>query len=501
MQRAWLYRKMTVVRDEIRRWKQTTAEVFMPLAHPPGEAYVADCSSGLQVIEVSTIVSDIVRIDPTTFRIEPVGDFPDGQYDVAIRPWVADSDGSTIDQDRDGIGGEPDDDRYTFTVFLDTTRPGPVAGFAISDDTGAASDDHITTDLDLTVSWSEPDDLSGIAGYLFDPAADLPSGDATPGGDAVFYVASLHGDVSGDLLVGDADLNRVLSRFGEENVGDIDHNGVVEQADLDLLLANMGSVIAADVTSDGVVDQADVAFIIANFGAGGDGDFDGDGTVGDADLSVVLSALGQVNVGDVNHDGVVNETDRDLTAANMGNVIPEDVTRDGVVADADIALVQSNFGATLDPLPVSLEPLQAPFGPVENPATTSGDSLLAMSIGPALYDATKAPFATRSLHRDNRLFVGPLLPRQANESRPLIRPARSSQAFNRIDETGMIAMRRAHVDATFARMATSRSRTSRARFWFLDDSLMDDDLSLRNARHRSTDVDQALEDELIWDLL
>jgi len=30
--------KITVVRDEIRRWKQTTAEVFMPLSHPPGEA-------------------------------------------------------------------------------------------------------------------------------------------------------------------------------------------------------------------------------------------------------------------------------------------------------------------------------------------------------------------------------------------------------------------------------------------------------------------------------
>ena len=29
---------ITVVRDEIRRWKQQSAEVFMPLAHPPGEA-------------------------------------------------------------------------------------------------------------------------------------------------------------------------------------------------------------------------------------------------------------------------------------------------------------------------------------------------------------------------------------------------------------------------------------------------------------------------------
>jgi transposase len=30
--------KITIVRDEIRRWKRTTAEVFMPLSHPPGEA-------------------------------------------------------------------------------------------------------------------------------------------------------------------------------------------------------------------------------------------------------------------------------------------------------------------------------------------------------------------------------------------------------------------------------------------------------------------------------
>ena len=30
--------KITVVRDEIRRYRQATAEVFMPLAHPPGEA-------------------------------------------------------------------------------------------------------------------------------------------------------------------------------------------------------------------------------------------------------------------------------------------------------------------------------------------------------------------------------------------------------------------------------------------------------------------------------
>ena len=29
---------ITVVRDEIRRWKRSSTEVFMPLSHPPGEA-------------------------------------------------------------------------------------------------------------------------------------------------------------------------------------------------------------------------------------------------------------------------------------------------------------------------------------------------------------------------------------------------------------------------------------------------------------------------------
>ena len=32
--------KITIVREEIRRWKQATAEVFMPLSHPPGESSV-----------------------------------------------------------------------------------------------------------------------------------------------------------------------------------------------------------------------------------------------------------------------------------------------------------------------------------------------------------------------------------------------------------------------------------------------------------------------------
>jgi hypothetical protein len=42
-------------------------------------------------------------------------------------------------------------------------------------------------------------------GYLYDAAADLPTGDGLPGGDAVFYVGSLRCDFNGDLAVGGPD--------------------------------------------------------------------------------------------------------------------------------------------------------------------------------------------------------------------------------------------------------------------------------------------------------
>ncbi len=145
---------------------------------------------------------------------------------------------------------------------------------------------------------------------------------------------------------------------------------------------------------------------------------------------------------------------------------------------------------------------QEPFGPVEDPVLASGisgSSLLAMPIGLMPYEATGTPLAARSLLLGGRAFVGPTLPQPLGESRPLIRPDRSSRVLNRIDKTSMIAIRRAHVDATFAQMAASRRQASRARYWLLDESLWEDDLALRNARHRHTDLDRALEDKLVWE--
>ncbi|MEE8450389.1 MAG: hypothetical protein V3R99_00690, partial [Thermoguttaceae bacterium] len=231
--------------------------------------------------------------------------------------------------------------------------------------------------------------------YLFDADVDLPSGDAAPGGDVVFYVGSLRGDLNG--------------------------NRQVENVDLNLLLSALGS----------------------------------------SDESMNL-------------DGI------------------------GVVDDDDVAILVGNFGNGLCSLPLLSEPLQAPFGPVEDPAPSSGGSLVTMPIGPVPYESPPDASRVRPLLRDNRLFIGPTLQRPLDESRPLIRPTRSARASGQLDETSMLAMRRAYVDATFARMAASRHSNSRARYWFLDDSLWEDGLSPHKTNHRDTDVDQALEEELVW---
>ncbi|MEE8451980.1 MAG: clostripain-related cysteine peptidase, partial [Thermoguttaceae bacterium] len=210
------------------------------------------------------------------------------------------------------------------------------------------------------------------------------------------------------------------------------------------------------------------------------GDVDGDGAVGDRDLNLVLSALGSSTPSaDLDQNGTIDVADVDALVFHFGA---------GLTPFAPPELVAS---ITRDEL----------FGPVENPAVApgvSGSSLLAMPIGPMPYEAIGTLLGRRSFPSDRRTFIGPTLPQLLSESRPLIRPTRSAHVFGRIDETSMLAMRRAHVDATFARMAAARHTASRARYWLLDDLLWEGDLAPRSTRHRSIDVDQALEDELVW---
>jgi hypothetical protein len=71
----------------------------------------------------------------------------------------------------------------------------------------------VTLKGDGTLTDAEGQALDGEAradgsgrGYIYSAALDLPTGDGTPGNDAVFYVGSLRGDFNGDLSVGSDDL-------------------------------------------------------------------------------------------------------------------------------------------------------------------------------------------------------------------------------------------------------------------------------------------------------
>ena len=71
----------------------------------------------------------------------------------------------------------------------------------------------------------EPNPGGSGRGYLFSDALDLPSGNGIPGGDAVFYVGSLRGDMRGtgflsykpDGVINTWDINGFVSRFRTAN--------------------------------------------------------------------------------------------------------------------------------------------------------------------------------------------------------------------------------------------------------------------------------------------
>jgi len=67
-------------------------------------------------------------------------------------------------------------------------------------------------------------DSSGL-GYLYQAAADLPTGDGLPGGDAVFYVGSLRSDFNGDRSVGPDDKTDFGTAWRALNL-DADFRGV-----------------------------------------------------------------------------------------------------------------------------------------------------------------------------------------------------------------------------------------------------------------------------------
>lgn len=106
-------------------------------------------------------------------------------------------------------------------------------------------DDRVTVVVDYVVTGLTGTELDG---EIFDPLnAALPSGDGWPGGQGVFRIHVLRGDVTRDGRVDDADLDSVAQSLGS-------------------CTGDPGFDANADLTADGCVDKADENIVIAALG-------------------------------------------------------------------------------------------------------------------------------------------------------------------------------------------------------------------------------------------
>ena len=86
-------------------------------------AYVADDTSGLQDIQALTQISTVSQVDATTFRVTAVQALAEGPYSLFIGPNVADTSGNLMDQDLNGVGGQPVRDVYAVNSCSISPRP------------------------------------------------------------------------------------------------------------------------------------------------------------------------------------------------------------------------------------------------------------------------------------------------------------------------------------------------------------------------------------------
>ena len=100
-------------------------------------------------------------------------------------------------------------------------------------------------DLAGNVLDGEPAASGSGRGYIYDAAVDLPTGDGTAGGDAVFYVGSMRGDTGGDGKTNIFDLLKVRQNYLKPPGPDRDDN--------------------ADVTGDGNVNIFDLLLVRQNY--------------------------------------------------------------------------------------------------------------------------------------------------------------------------------------------------------------------------------------------
>ena len=207
----------------------------------------------------------------------------------------------------------------------------------------------VTLDGGATVT-----DLAGIAldgetasggsgrGYIYDGSTDLPTGDGTAGGDAVFYVGSLRGDLyGGDLF--EPDPNGELT--------DLDVAGFIAAYQGGNLDADFYGGDLFEPVPDGSLDDLDVAGFIAVYQAGASLDdlpasLSGE-AVSDGEVKAQKSASVEQDVGAVGGDDGVGGSDVLLAGdADFEDVVAQWQSR----AAVERRLVAPLRGVQVDPL-------------------------------------------------------------------------------------------------------------------------------------------------------
>jgi hypothetical protein len=171
--------------------------------------------------------------------------------------------------------------------------------------------------------------------------------------------SQLPGDANGDKVVNVYDLIVTYIAIGSSLTQfDCDKDGAVTTADYYLVNDALGTIagdtLEGDINGDWVVDDADIDLIDATYGEEwAQADIDGNGTVAFSDLS---AALGNYGIGsgeafeaDIDMNCATDAQDLQVLVAAMGtDFAPADINGDGLVNTADVLILQANYGQTCE---------------------------------------------------------------------------------------------------------------------------------------------------------
>ena len=157
------------------------------------------------------------------------------------------------------------------------------------------------------------------------------------------------GDVNGNFIVDHIDGLLVRGAIGTNLAQfDLDGDGKVTQTDYDFALASKGQSasdeLTGDVNGDWVVDDRDVDTVQAAWGTDyAQTDIDGDGTTDIVDLNILLGEFsnthGRDRTGDIDGNGLINDDDLAILEAAWGTGFePADLNDDGTVDAKDLGI-------------------------------------------------------------------------------------------------------------------------------------------------------------------